>query len=655
MSISATVAANKSGIIYGQNGTVDSAQPCGEAVQLVTAGQFPQQYVKACFGFSPPANIRQSKITGCSVSVYGRPITLVDNSHPVRIGLYGTDNESNPDNRPCTIYFTGTDWQQKSGNINVSSALESIRSQVLIWSSTYNSGRIDIAMAAHATMHPVATFTADIITPTVMPDFPSAGGRAIKGLVNRFAWHLDYDATNIVDPIAQASAKLRIRTAGQTAYTEYAVPSGAMYYDLPANTLKADSIEWSVEVTTVPGAVSSSAWTTVSTVDDSSSPVCVSPVSEIVTDTDGITFAWQHIIASGSPQTGFELAYSQNAGSSWTTFATGAGAAQSYKAQHGAIPFGSILWRVRTKNSDSTFGSWSSPAYISVTGVPDTPVLSFVGTAPQLKLSWQSSGQQGYQVRIGEFDSGTIFGTAKTYTYNGCLPDGPVTVSVRVANVQGKWSAWASLTAVITNQGSGAITLTTRDGPLAVSLSWATEQTFDYFMVLRDGQPIAKTTDKSYTDALCVGKHQYVVRGMAAGNYTDSETRVAIVTPKHTLISAIDCIDWVHLVYNRGGPPVHSGSLSQSVQLVHYAGRALPVAYTDGTRSGEDQYTFAVRSRLDLSKLQNLIGKTIIIKDWRGDLSTGVLVSVTPDFYTKSIGVKLALDKTDFVEVVEYD
>ena len=610
----------------------------------------------ADFFFDVPPSVRQSRITALSAAAFlrceygpeGETRTseirvMRDSANYVAMCYFAHATEyryyySNQ----ATGYF-GEPFE-KAGYYAVLNGIRVKRG----WGNTYvhtsNSGE-----------KPKISLSYDIVTPTVVPDFPAAGGRAIKGLVNRFAWHLDYDATNIVDPIAQASAKLRIRTAGQTAYTEYAVPSGAMYYDLPANTLKADSIEWSVEVATVPGAVSSSAWTTVSTVDDSSSPVCVSPVSEIVTDTDGITFAWQHIIASGSPQTGFELAYSQNAGSSWTTFATGAGAAQSYKAQHGAIPFGSILWRVRTKNSDGTFGSWSSPAYISVTGVPDTPVLSFVGTAPQLKLSWQSSGQQGYQVRIGEFDSGTIFGTAKTYTYNGCLPDGPVTVSVRVANVQGKWSAWASLTAVITNQGSGAITLTTRDGPLAVSLSWATEQTFDYFMVLRDGQPIAKTIDKSYTDALCVGKHQYVVRGMTAGNYTDSETRIAIVTPKHTLISAIDCIDWVHLVYNRGGPPVHSGSLSQSVQLVHYAGRALPVAYTDGTRSGEDQYTFAVRSRLDLSKLQNLIGKTIIIKDWRGDLSTGVLVSVTPDFYTKSIGVKLALDKTDFVEVVEYD
>lgn len=651
MSLSATVAAIRSGIIYGEDSTVDSAQSCGNVVRLLNTGKTSSRWVKACFGFSPPASIRQSKVTACSVTIWGMPITWETN-HPVAIG-------KKPMPYRTVSFDAASTWQQRSSLLVDDVILDSIRSQVVIWSALppngLQEGVIDVAMASHATMAPLATYTAEIITPAVIPDFPGASGRAIKGLVNRFAWHLDYDATNIVDPIAQASAKLRIRTSGQTVYTEYAVPGGAMYYDLPANTLKADSIEWSVEVTTIPGAVSASAWTTVSTVDDFSSPMCVSPVSEIVTDTDGITFAWQHIIASGSPQTGFELAYSQNAGSSWTTFATGAGAAQSYKAQHGAIPFGSILWRVRTKNSDGVFGAWSSPAYISVTGVPDTPVLSFVGTAPQLKLSWQSSGQQGYQVRIGEFDSGTIFGTAKTYTYNGCLSDGPVTVSVRVANVQGKWSAWASLPAVIANQGSGTITLTTRDGPLAVSLSWATEQTFDYFVVLRDGQPIAKTTDKSYTDSLCVGKHQYVVRGMAAGNYTDSETMVAIVAPKHTLISAINCIDWVHLIYNRGGPPVHSSSLAQSVQLVHYAGRTLPVAYTDGTRSGDDQYTFAVRSRQDLSKLQDLIGKTVIIKDWRGDLSTGVLVSAAPDFYTKSIGVKLTLDKTDFVEVVEYD
>ena len=83
------------------------------------------------------------------------------------------------------------------------------------------------------------------------------------------------------------------------------------------------------------------------------------------------------------------------------------GSARETTISAGTLSAGELLWRVRTYNTDEAAGAWSSPASVLVVAAPPTPTVDTEQT-PRPLISWQSDGQQGYQIRIpGAWESGS--------------------------------------------------------------------------------------------------------------------------------------------------------------------------------------------------------------------------------------------------------
>lgn len=116
------------------------------------------------------------------------------------------------------------------------------------------------------------------------------------------------------------------------------------------------------------------------------------------------------------------------------------------------------------------------------------PAISGIDPAPRILVCWQAEDQQGYQVRIGEREFAQRYGTEKEWRCPAYLEDGSYLVSVRIQNVFGLWSQWASVQVTIRNRGKGNIYLTSRVIGRETLLSWNAVGDFTGFLIKRDGK-----------------------------------------------------------------------------------------------------------------------------------------------------------------------
>ena len=181
-------------------------------------------------------------------------------------------------------------------------------------------------------------------------------------------------------------------------------------------------------------------------------------------------FEWEHIISTGSAPRGFEIQYREGS-SEWETLIDQKDTEQTYyDVPANTLPAGNLEWRVRTYNSNLTPGNWSDSASIIVRSAPPAPIITSVTSSPRPVISWQSEGQIQAEVRIND-STRSVLSAAKSYRWEDFLPDGFITVNVRVKNQFDLWSPWASAQTTIKNTPSGQITLSASVSNYAVSLS----------------------------------------------------------------------------------------------------------------------------------------------------------------------------------------
>lgn len=503
---------------------------------------------------------------------------------------------------------------------------------------TSNDGAVTTSSWAEAeSVAPVFTLTPD-------------SGYVPNAQSNVFAWSVDQGG--VVD---QSSATLQWRVGASGSINSVSIASSVKFTTLPANTFPAATIQWRVVFASSDGGSAISDWVSISTAEVAATAEVLEPDGSVIESTSPIPFRWSHIIETGTAQTKAELQWSADK-STWTALATVTGSAQSWTAPANTFTAGTRYWRVRTYNSDNVASAWSDAATFICVGAPAAPVVVIQELSPRPKISWQVEGQQAYQVElVGVYADGTRFGTDKQWQSPLYLTDGDYTVRVRVQNEYGFWSAWGAAPLQIINTPGSTITLTAEAGR-EVTLAWQASG-FDYYIVYRDGVPIARTAEPLYTDRTSIGQIKYQVRGCYASsaNYSLSAAVTVTVGTPSTCLYDLDAEQWVDLRHDASAHRSTAYSLARDIQYLQLSGRAYPVAERSEFLQRSLHVACVCFTAADRARMLSILGHLVCVKTPEGNMVMGYVanLSETSDDFFSTYGFDVA--QADVKEEIDID
>ena len=317
------------------------------------------------------------------------------------------------------------------------------------------------------------------------------------------------------------------------------------------------------------------------------------------------------------------------------------------------LPSGTVQWRVRTYNADGVSGAWSNALTVVVIAAPKAPEVQIDVVSPRPRVSWTSQDQQAYQVQMGSYDSGLIFGTAKSFQCPAYLPDGSTRARVRVLNEYNLWSNWSEVIFTVANTPGTASVLNV-DAGCDARLTWSAAPDAAGYWVYRDQERIAKVTAQDYVDRLAIGRHTYFVRAVYAGsdNYSDSNSIAAVLSTDCPVICELGG-EWISLRLSTNSMPSIQVSTQQNITLSQYAGSEYPVPEISPYKQrGYNISTAYAAADMDArTRFEKLLGKRVCVKDQYGNLVVGIITSyqkTSTQFYTAYTAVVNEIDKGDY-------
>lgn len=634
-----TLNANKSALIKP---SYPSSNFCANAVeQLYGDGESNKLLV----GFDElPSSLWYKKITGATINCFIYSDYYNQLANVAAEALLGSFSESavTYNNAPssdvgtyCKSGYIFNDGEVDSGYVSAGpmSGLTAIKNGVSIFKgSTNTSSRIATSRSANL---PYLTVHYDDTTVTGLIQYASPpSGYVPKTKANTFSWSVGKSGECYGD-ITQTAATFRWRTAEGATPTEVSCGT-ATSCTIAANTFSTDSIQWQVVITTNTSETLTSAWYTLSTVEATSTAVIISPKNTILDGTTETVLEWQHNISTGTAQTAANIQTSTD-GTTWTDLAT-VSTATTYTVAANAFAAGQLYWRVRTYNTDNAAGEWSAAANVIVVAAPSAPVVSATQT-PRPVITWQATGQQAYQIKVGSYDTGTQFGTGKSHRLEMYLDDGSYTVQVRVQNQYSLWSEWGTCALTVANTAGNAITLTALASDV-VLLSWSATG-YDAFVIYRNNLPIAKVSSTSYVDNFSIGSVAYKVRGIYtdSDNYGIASANVTVETDT-LIITDVDNPSWLQLKYSENSDSSQTISRERSGKFRHFSGSEFPSVETSEFYDKYFGFDVAFLNDNEIANFDALLGKIVCIKSRRGEMVIGPLLALDKtvgDFYVSYV------------------
>lgn len=500
----------------------------------------------------------------------------------------------------------------------------------------------------------IVTFGDENALMTITSTAPASGARLYRNAVNIFSVYTGVSGLCFGSPIT-ASGVFRWRKTGTTETHELPV-SGTVYPKVvvPAYTFTGTSIDYQFELTSTSGNVVTSNWVTVSLLDTVSSARTVSPANAVVDGNSPIPFVWEHINASGAQQTKAELQISSDA-ETWLDLMTVSGADTNCDVPAGSIISGTWYWRVRTYNLDNVPGSWSEPAMFIAIASPSTPIIIVTSSEPRPAILWQTSEQEAYELELVGVLNTTAYGPDKTWRCSQYLSDGIYTVRVRSQNIFGLWSQWGEAEIAVNNAPGDPFTLLVSVTHEA-RLNWSGTG-YDFYVVYRDGVPIAKTTQQDYIDRWSAGNVTYQVRGCyeSSANYGPSNEVAATILPETIMLASVEDKEWLTLKLSDTQHRITKLSTGRTISTPNISGRKYPSAELTDFYSKSIGVSCAFIDMLDCTRLEALLGRLVCVKTKDGDMVIGYISSMTKaagEFYAV---YDFEVSQVEFEEEIDLD
>ena len=340
-----------------------------------------------------------------------------------------------------------------------------------------------------------------------------------------------------------------------------------------------------------------------------------------------IVFKWTVENDSGSTPTKSTLSWSSDGGTTWSALPGTWGDLTERTVPANTFPAGDIRWAVRAYNADDVAGQWAFAEFVCYSAPPAPSVQT--DSVPFATISWQSTGQEAYQIELDGKDLGTFFGYGRQYKLQKPLEDGSHVARVRVQNVYGLWSQYGEASFAVQNVPGEGFAL---DGAFSVDaeLSWiSTDATAD-FLIFRDGALIGHTDGDRFTDRFVLGSHSYyVINRLPSGNYSLSNTVEGKMCTRRPLIALLSGGEWLPLRYSERSMTQQSFTWQKTHSLRHIAGAKFPVLELSPDEDLNGAYDAAFLCAQDAERFYQLRGQVVILKSKDGKVLIGAITSIT--------------------------
>ena len=368
---------------------------------------------------------------------------------------------------------------------------------------------------------------------------------------------------NVIGFAANQNASFRCSTVWKNTYTQYEWTAATVYYKkssdanyssisgtvsgswsdviIGTNLTLEDGYTYDVFIQAVAddNTVANTPVAQFTTTDADAIASCIAPSGTFITG--DVTFVWSHRTEYGTPQYAYDLQYSVNNGSSWTTLANHV-ITSTTTTSTTLSDAGVYLWRVRTYNSNDVVGEWAEATFVNQ--VPANPPTNLqITTAGRPTVSWASVSQSAYQVQflLGDsvaYDSGAVYTSETSHFVNQYFDDSrSYLVRVRVYNALGEVSDWIQSGYQQPAVTDVDFTIEQNDGGGATITIIPDEDHVKYY-VLRNDKPIAEVDGETYTDIYAVGLTNYSVVGVTSSDQSDIQTKGFRVAYPHATIIA---------------------------------------------------------------------------------------------------------------------
>ena len=439
---------------------------------------------------------------------------------------------------------------------------------------------------------------------------------------------------------------------------QYTVASGVFYYKktselnyssipfsgssvvIPANTLEEnETYDYYFTAVSDDGKTTTTDTYTAATGDLVGTVTAVSPSNVVAYGRPAFTWLYENEL--GNLQTAFDLQVSMD-GSIWVDVATHEVSSETAYTTNVALG-GLLYWRVRSYNQADVASDWSN--VLSFTNVlpPSAPTITGVSGTGRITVSWNSSNQIAYQIKIGDYDSGWVYSTNKSHFLNEYLPDGLYEIRVRVTNNIGLASEWATMSYSQSGSVAGpTASIEMKEGYNEITISGS----FEKYYIIRNGVVVAETSDGTYDDYFCNDVDNYVVRGVNLDDtFGDSVLTGRYNCRKPALITPDASIYYVNERLDE--QPSISSSNTLDVATVEYLGRTKPVHHVGQMN---------VRTWAVTCSNKPVPGQIYFYRNFRGDKAWVICSNVQSVLNFRGVHeYQFTLEETDYDEAVEYE
>lgn len=477
------------------------------------------------------------------------------------------------------------------------------------------------------------------VAPQITPQNSPTSGYADPRNAITFAWFFSTGGNNY----PQESADFYWRVQGEETWNHVAAAGSTQSVTIPADTFPLISnIEWYLTGTDIGGTYSETEVFTFSTTASTASAVCMNPVGKAVDGTKPVTLSWivQNDDGSKATRTIVRWKLPTESQSQWHELIDTTDGSTEYEVAAGTFPAGPIEWAVIAYNRDSVAGPASQASFVCI-AAPDPPTGLTATAVPLTEISWQSTGQEAYEISIDGEVVTEGFGSA-VYSYRVLepLPDGAHTISVRIQGSYGLWSEAAETQIFVENVPKGVLTLI-GDFGVDADLYWefSDENAQETVAVYRDGVWIGTANgETNFRDRYVLGTHEYRLEyWFSDGYYTRSDTVTGTMSCSTLMIAELSDGPWLELRLSENQTRTQTFQRRRVYALTHITAAKYPVLETSPFEDLTGNFDCAFRDKGEAAAFKHLFGRTVILKTRAGEVLMGGLVEtdeVTTRFYT---------------------